>query len=301
MSVRGKIVATLIRPNKLLYRLIKPSAKSIRRYVHPQSWLGGKLCSPFGVKIEKTAYSEVPCVTFTPKVKSDNKAVIVYLHGGGYCFGSSLTTHRLGVALLAKHTGITCHSIDYRLAPEHPYPAALNDALTAWQGIVDSYPGHMIILGGDSAGGGLSLAMMMRLRADGGRLPDAAILFSPWIDLTCQGESYDTKARADPMFTPSMLRDRSEDYAPGNVDRTNPYISPAFGDFANLPRMLILCGGNEILLSDSEGLAKKANSVGVNVELALWENMFHDWWLFGMFIPETKQCLARISAWLNRA
>ena len=301
MSIRGRIVATLIRPNKFLYRFIRPSAKGVRRYVHPQSWLGGKLCSPRGVKIQKTAYSDVPCVTFTPKIKSEKKAIIVFLHGGGYCFGSSLTTHRLGVALMAKHTGITCHSIDYRLAPEHPYPAALDDAMTAWQGIVDSYPDHMIILSGDSAGGGLSLAMMMQLRDDRGRLPDAAILFSPWTDLTCQGDSYDTKARTDPMFTPSMPRDCSEYYAPEGVDKTNPYISPAFGDLSNLPRMLILCGGNEILLSDSENLAQQAKSAGVDVELALWENMFHDWWLFGLFIPETKQCLSKVSTWLNSA
>ena len=211
--MRGKIVATLIRPNKLLYRMLRPSARGVRRYVHPQSWLGGKLCSPFGVKITRTTYSGIPGVSFSPKRQSGDKAIIVFFHGGGYCFGSSLTTHRLGIALMAKNTGLTCHSIDYRLAPEHPYPAALDDALTAWQDIVDSHPDHKIILSGDSAGGGLSLALMMRLRSEGCVLPDAAVLFSPWTDLTCQGESYVTKARVDPMFTPSMPRDCSHYYA----------------------------------------------------------------------------------------
>lgn len=299
MSVRGKIVATLIRPNKLLYRMLRPSARWVRRYVHPQSWLGGKLCSPFGVEITRSIYSGIPGVRFSPKRQSEDKAIIVFFHGGGYCFGSSLTTHRLGVALMAKNTGLTCHSIDYRLAPEHPYPAALDDALTAWQGIVDSHPEHKIILSGDSAGGGLSLALMMRLRAEGSRLPDAAVLFSPWTDLTCQGESYVTKARVDPMFTPAMPRDCSQYYAPEGTDKTNPLISPAFGDFSGLPRMLILCGGNEILLSDSKTLAEAAETAGVDIELAIWENMFHDWWLFGLFIPETKQCLTKVSTWLK--
>ena len=279
--------------------MLRPSARWVRRYVHPQSWLGGKLCSPFGVRITRANYSGIPGVKFSPKIRTEQKDLIVFFHGGGYCFGSSLTTHRLGVALMAKHTGLTCHSIDYRLAPEHPYPAALNDALTAWQGIVDSHPNHRIILSGDSAGGGLSLALMMRLQAEGGRLPDAAILFSPWTDLTCQGDSYATKARVDPMFTPSMPRDCSHYYAPEETDKTNPFVSPAFGNFTGLPRMLILCGGNEILLSDSKTLAEGAKSAGVDVELAIWDNMFHDWWLFGLFIPETKQCLTKVSAWLE--
>ncbi len=279
--------------------MLRPSARWVRRYVHPQSWLGGKLCSPFGVRITRANYSGIPGVKFSPKIRTEQKDLIVFFHGGGYCFGSSLTTHRLGVALMAKHTGLTCHSIDYRLAPEHPYPAALNDALTAWQGIVDSHPNHRIILSGDSAGGGLSLALMMRLQAEGGRLPDAAILFSPWTDLTCQGDSYATKARVDPMFTPAMPRDCSHYYAPEGTDKTNPFVSPAFGNFTGLPRMLILCGGNEILLSDSKTLAEGAKSAGVDVELAIWDNMFHDWWLFGLFIPETKQCLTKVSAWLE--
>ena len=299
LSFRGWIVASLIRPNKLLYRIFKPSAKGVRRYVHPQSWLGGKIFSPFGVKISKTNYDGIPGVSFTPKSVKDNNAVIVFLHGGGYCFGSSLTTHRLGVALMAKHTGITCHSIDYRLAPEHPYPAALDDAMLAYQDIVSNNPASRIILAGDSAGGGLSLALMMKLRDEGGPMPNAAVLFSPWTDLSCQGESFDLNAKADPMFTPSMPRDCSHYYAPEGIDMTDPYVSPAYGDFSNLPRMLVLCGGNEILLSDSEDLVDKAKAAGVDVDFSLWPNMFHDWWLFGQFIPETKQCLTEVSQWLE--
>lgn len=299
LSLRSRIVATMIRPNKLLYRLLKPSAKTVRRYIHPQAWLGGKMLSPFGVKILRANYDGVPGVVFKPKTIKHQNTIMIFLHGGGYVFGSSLTTHRLGVALMAKITGIICHSIDYRLAPEHPYPAALDDALKAYKHIIANNPNSRIILAGDSAGGGLSLALMMKLRDSGGHLPDDAVLFSPWTDLTCQGESFDLKAKADPMFAPSMPRDCSHYYAPEGVDMTDPYVSPAYGDFRDLPRLLVLCGGNEILLSDSESLAVKTKAAGIDVEFSLWPNMFHDWWLFGQFIPETHQCLTKVSQWLS--
>ena len=298
MSFRGWIIASLIRPNKLLYRIFQPSAKWARRYIHPQSWLGGKIFSPIGVKVKRTDYGGIPGVSFRPRAADDN-AVVIFLHGGGYCFGSSLTTHRLGVSLLAKFTGITCHSIDYRLAPEHPFPAALDDAMAAYEHIVSKNSDSRIILAGDSAGGGLSLALMMRLRDTGGRLPDDAVLFSPWTDLTCRGESFETKAKSDPMFSPAMPRNCSHYYAPQDIDMTDPYVSPAFGDFSDLPRCLVICAGNEIFLSDSEDLADKAAAAGVDVELAVWPAMFHDWWLFGQFIPETKQCLTKVSQWLG--
>ncbi len=299
LSLRGWIIATLIRPNKSLYRILKPSAKGVRRYIHPQAWLGGKIMSPFGIKITRTSFGGVPGVLFSPKISKQQSAIMVFFHGGGYCFGSSLTTHRLGIALMAKETGILCHSVDYRLAPENPYPAALDDAWQAYHQIIQANPNRRIILSGDSAGGGLALALAMKLRDEKGRLPDDLILFSPWTDLTCRGDSFASKAKVDPMFTTSMPRDCSHYYAPEGVDMTDPYISPAFGDVSELPRCLILCGGNEILLSDSESLALKFEDSGGDVELALWPAMFHDWWLFGQFIPETKQCLTKVSQWLG--
>ena len=298
MSFRGKIVAALIRPNKLIYRIFRPSARFVRFYVHPQAWLGGKFFSPFGISIKRTKLAGVPTVTFQPKKNLRENTLIVYFHGGGYCFGSSLTTHRLGLAHLAKITGITTHSVDYRLAPEHPYPAALNDAENTWKEIVKNNPESKIILSGDSAGGGLCLALMLKLRDNGDKMPDAAVLFSPWSDLTCQSETYHTKAKADPMFSPKMPIECSKYYAPNPIDKTEPYISPAFGDLSNLPRTLIIAGGNEILLGDSLQIKHNAESVGAKFELEIWPEMFHDWWLFGTFIPETRQCLNKVSEWI---
>ena len=289
----------MIRPNKLLYNLFRPSAKLVRYYVHPQAWIGGQIFSSFGIKVKRDNFSGIPGAIFTPRKNVNTKSIIFYLHGGGYCFGSSLTTHKVGLTKLAKQTGSVCYSVDYRLAPEHQYPAALDDALTAWKHIVRQNPNCNIILAGDSAGGGLSLALIMYLRDNNEQLPDGLVLFSPWTDLTCSGETYETKAKYDPMFTTNMTKDSANIYVPEDVKKTDPYISPLYGDFTNLPRTLVLVGGNEILLDDSRLFAQKATESGVDIEIDIWPSMFHDWWLFGSFIPETKQVLDKVTNWIN--
>ncbi|MBD42504.1 MAG: alpha/beta hydrolase [Euryarchaeota archaeon] len=289
----------MIRPNKLLYNLFRPSAKFVRYYVHPQSWIGGLIFSSFGIKVKRDNFSGIPGAIFTPSKNVNTKSIIVYLHGGGYCFGSSLTTHKVGLTRLAKQTRLVCYSVDYRLAPEHQYPAALDDALIAWNHIVSQNPNCNIILAGDSAGGGLSLALMMYLRDNNKRLPDGLVLFSPWTDLTCSGETYQTKAKYDPMFTTNMPKDSANNYVPEGVKKTDPYISPLYGSFTNLPRTLILVGENEILLDDSRLFAQKAKESGVDIEIDIWPNMFHDWWLFGSFIPETIQVLDKAANWID--
>ena len=298
MSLQGRLVSALIRPNKSLYRIFRPSAKLVRFFVHPQAWLGSKLFAPFGIEIKRKTFGGVPGVTFTPKKSPRADIVMVYFHGGGFCFGSSLTTHRMGLTTLSKITNIICHSIDYRLAPENPYPAALDDALASWRYITETNPNSKIILAGDSAGGGLSLALMMYLRDNSERLPDSTILFSPWTDLNCESETYQSKAKADPMFIPQMTRDCSEYYVPKSVDKKDPYISPAYGDLSGLPRTLIMTGENEILLDDTRIIRQKAVNQDVDIEVQIWPTMFHDWWLFGSFIPETKQCLTKIAEWI---
>ena len=172
MSVRAQILSTLIRPNKFIYRYIQPSAKFIRLFVHPPSWLGGHLFRSFGTKHQNTEFGGVPGVSFMPKKIHNENSLIVYFHGGGYSFGSSLTTHRIGLSNLAKVTGRVCHSVDYRLAPEHQYPAALDDAVAAWKNIVGENSESEIILMGDSAGGGLSLALLLYLRDNNEKLPN---------------------------------------------------------------------------------------------------------------------------------
>ncbi len=297
MSIRSTLMSTfLLRPNKTLYRLLRPSPSIIRFVIHPQSWFWGKLLSPFGVRLENTHYGNVPGVTFTPKKNVRPNTIFVYLHGGGYCIGSSRTTHRIGLTNLSKTTSSVCHSIDYRLAPNHPFPAALEDAVKAWKAIVADNPDSQIILSGDSAGGGLSLALMMHLRDEGSRLPDAAVLFSPWTDLTCSSQTYTTLAKADPMIPTSATNHCAGHYTPNSADRKDPFISPMFGDFTGLPRTLILVGDREILLDDSRKVGEKAKDAGVDIEVDIWPGMFHDWWLFPL--PESKQCLRKVADWI---
>ena len=259
----------------------------------------GKLFSPFGVRTENTHFGDVPSVTFTPKRNVRSNTIFVFLHGGGYCIGSSRTTHRIGLANLSKTTSCIIHSVDYRLAPTHPYPAALDDAMEAWKAIVSDNPDSQIILGGDSAGGGLSLALMMRLRDEGFRLPDAAVLFSPWTDLTCSSQTHKTLAKADPMIPRHVTNDCAGHYAPDSANRKDPLISPMFGDYTSLPRTLILVGDQEILLDDSRIVGEQAKAAGADFEVDIWPNMFHDWWLFGSFIPESKQCLLKVADWVH--
>ena len=288
----------MLRPNKTLYGLFRPSPRFIRFSVHPQTWFTAKLFSPFGVHTENTHYGSVPGVTFTPKKNVRPNTIFVFLHGGGYCIGSSRTTHRIGLANLSKTTSCIIHSVDYRLAPEHPYPAALEDAVKAWNAVVSDNPDSQIILSGDSAGGGLSLALMMRLRDEGSRLPDAAVLFSPWTDLTCSSETYKTLAKADPMLHHSAAIDCAKHYVPHSANPKDPYISPMFGDFTGLPRTLILVGDRELLLDDSRKVGEKAKNAGVDVDVDIWPGMFHDWWLFGASVPESKQCLRKVAEWI---
>ena len=289
----------MIRPNKFLYNLLRPSARLVRYYVHPQAWIGGQIFSSFGIKVKRDNFSGIPGAIFTPRKNVNTKSIIFYLHGGGYCFGSSLTTHKVGLTKLAKQTRSVCYSVDYRLAPEHQYPAALDDALTAWKHIISQNPNCNIILAGDSAGGGLGLALMMYLRDNNEQLPDGLVLFSPWTDLTCSGETYETKAKYDPMFSTNMPKDSANIYVPEDVKKTDPYVSPLYGNFTNLPRTLVLVGDNEILLDDSRLFAQKAEESGVDIEIDIWPSMFHDWWLFGSFIPETRQVLDKVANWIN--
>jgi monoterpene epsilon-lactone hydrolase len=261
-------------------------------------WAASKLFGPFGIKTKKDRFGGIPGMTFNPKKNTRKDTIIVFLHGGGYCIGSSNTTHRIGLANFSKITSCTIHSVDYRLAPKHPYPAALDDAVEAWKAIVTDNPDCQIILSGDSAGGGLSLALMMRLRDAEVRLPDAAVLFSPWTDLTCSSQTYAKFAREDPMIHRKITNDCANHYVPDTFDKKNPLISPIFGDFTGLPRILILVGGREVLLDDSRLVGENAASAGVDIEVDIWPDMFHDWWLFGSVVPEAKQCLQKVADWI---
>ncbi len=252
---------------------------------------------PADCKYERVDAGGVPAEwAVAPGAREDR--VLVYVHGGGYCLGS-LATHRSHCARLSRSAGVRVLSADYRLAPEHPHPAAVEDAAAAVRWIyAQGYSPGRVAIGGDSAGGGLALATLLALRDAGDPLPAAGVCISPWTDLTGSGESVKTKAALDPMVTEDSLRLMADAYA-GSRDRRAPLASPLFADLRGLPPLLLHVGSAEILLDDSTRLASRARSAGVDVTLEIWEDMIHVWHAFADLLPEGMQAVQRIGAWLE--
>jgi monoterpene epsilon-lactone hydrolase len=224
---------------------------------------------------------------------------ILYLHGGGYYFCSP-RSHRSLVFQLAARSGARTFSLDYRLAPEHPFPAALDDALAAYRRLVaDGTPPDSIVVAGDSAGGGLALALLVALRDSSDALPAAALLFSPWTDLAATGDTLVTNDGADPMFRGAAVARAARFYL-GDTDPTHPYASPVYADLAGLPPLFIQAGSTEVLLDDARRTAKRATAAGVLVEFEVWRKMPHVWQLFAPFVPEARRALDRAAAFARR-
>lgn len=228
----------------------------------------------------------------------DTGAVILYFHGGVYVIGSAATSIGL-VAELARRTGARVITLDYRLAPEHPYPAAVDDARDAYQGLLEQgVDPAQIALAGESAGGGLAVAALLALRDAGAPLPSCAFMMSPYADLTLSGASIANRAAVDRTLTPEGLLLRIPDYVAG-ADATDPLISPVFGDLTGLPPLLIQVGSNEILLSDALRLAERAAMADVTVTLDVTDGVPHVFQAFAAMLDEADAALARASAFLR--
>jgi epsilon-lactone hydrolase len=222
--------------------------------------------------------------------KADSKNVILYFHGGGYIVGSR-TTHRSMVRQLCKEANCRALLIDYRLAPEHPFPAALDDAYLVYDWLMaQGYGAENIFIAGDSAGAGLTLACLLKLRDEKKPLPRAAGIFSPWTDLTASGDSVKTRDARDPMLSGSKIPDAAEIYAAGE-DLTHPYISPLFADLTGLPPLFVQVGTEEVLFDDADRLVKKAKEAGVQAELEIWQGMPHVHQIAHKLVPEARQAL----------
>jgi phosphinothricin tripeptide acetyl hydrolase len=226
-------------------------------------------------------------------------ATIVYLHGGGYVMGS-LNTHRTLAYNLAKASGFQVLQVDYRLAPEHPFPAALQDSITTIKWLrQNGLPAKQIGIAGDSAGGGLALATCLALRDAGEELPAAVVCISPWTDLAGQGESMQGKASVDPFISSSEVEYFRNLYIK-NEDPRLPLASPLYADLAGLPPLLFQVGSDEILLDDSTRLAAKAKQAGVEVELKVWKKMIHVWHLFAPILSEGQEAIAEAASFLEK-
>jgi acetyl esterase/lipase len=226
---------------------------------------------------------------------ADQPVIVYYLHGGGYFFGSP-KTHRPIVVSLAKAFGGLAYALDYRLAPEYPFPAAVEDAAEAYRWLVATHPNSRIVIAGDSAGGGLAIVTAIGVRAAGLPSPAAIIAFSPWCDLACTGLSLVTNAQSCAMFTPKGIRQAAALYLAGS-DPCDPRASPLYADLAGLPPMLLFASNQETLLDDAVRLAQRARSAGVEVKLVRRDGVPHVWPVFVHILPEARETVAQLSTW----
>lgn len=249
------------------------------------------------ISVKRMKLDGLPTDRFMRLAEPTDTTTLLYFHGGGYVFGNP-GTHRQFVAYLADATGTTAYAPQYRLAPRHPFPAAVDDAISAYEALLERGISHRtIIVAGDSAGGGLALALVHRARAQGLPLPGGIIVFSPYADLTHSGYTIELNAGTD--YLPlSELSEPNDGYAPGFSLR-NPEISPLFADMAGYPPMLIFAGGREMLLDDAVRLDARARAEGVDSTLAVEEDMMHVWPAALTWEPATPRTFAKCAEWVS--
>jgi acetyl esterase/lipase len=249
------------------------------------------------IKVEKIDANGVPCQMLTPP-GADADRVIVYVHGGGYVFGS-LVSHGGVVGELARSSACRALQVDYRLAPEHPFPAAVEDACAAYRYLVaNGTAPEKITIMGDSAGGGLAIATIVALRDAGDTGPGAVVCLSPWVDLEGTGDSVTSRADRDPMVDPEMLHGIAATYLAG-ADPKSPAASPIHANLNGLPPLLIQVGEREILFSDAEALATKAKIAGADVTFEEWPEMIHVWHLFYPMLTEGRDAIKRVGEFVQ--
>ncbi|MCK8060637.1 MULTISPECIES: alpha/beta hydrolase [unclassified Fusibacter] len=295
ISIRGKIahrMITKITSSRLF-------GKKVRRGEHLTKVDEPQWKCPRGYECE-IIVREKFILEFIKNYRHNQKRVVLQLHGGGY-IGRLRNVHRNMAKLYSEYgNGIGVLTPDYRVAPDDPYPAALEDALDSYEWLLQNgYSENQIIVAGDSAGGGLAMALCLYLKTQARKLPCAIIAMSPWTDMTASGKSYDFNFERDPLFgntRDSVLYNR--DYL-GDENEEKPYVSPMFGDFYGFPPMLIQAGSYEMLLSDSINVAKKAKESGVSVKLHIYEGMFHDFQMAMEFLPEAKMAWTEVGEFID--
>ncbi len=278
--------------------------------------LGGGATDIQGMRagMEETAFPATEAATVTPVeangvpgewvtvAESDPNRRLLYVHGGGYVIGSPVTHRRLCEGI-AKAGGCSVLNLDYRLAPEAPFPAAVDDAINGLKFIQENGPNgaaaaEAVFVAGDSAGGGLTLATLLAARDRGVEQPNAAIGISAWTDLAITGETIQTRAEADPLITDaSMINGMATAYL-GSTDATDPLASPLYADYAGLPPLLLQVGDAEVLLSDTTRVTEKARAAGVDVVEEVWDEMFHVWHAFAPMLPEGQAAIDRIGEFI---
>lgn len=267
-----KAVHSLQEPETMTTEDLEKQRRSQEALGNMAAAMGGLVWEPFGLGGMDAAWMRL-------ERPHKRRRVILYCHGGGYTSGG-LGFSKVLASKLTRATGLDVLAFDYRLAPEHPYPAAVEDAQAAWDHLMRlGFGARDVVLAGDSAGGNMALVLCLRLRAEGRMLPGALLLMSPWTDMTCSGESLTERADIDPVLTPEYIYAVREAYA-GSLDPAQPELSPLLADLAGLPPTLIQVGTHEILFSDAERLAERMNAAGTECRLEVWEGMWHDFQMY---------------------
>ena len=271
-----------------------PSLKKSREVMDDN---GAKFRVPEDVSLEPLSADGVDAEFLTAPGADANKAVL-YLHGGGYAIGS-IKSHRYLMQNISRVSGVRTLGINYALAPENPFPAAVDDAATAYRWLLkEGFKPENIAIAGDSAGGGLTLATLLFLRDAGDPLPAAGVCISPWTDMTCSAESYTTRLESDPMVIGNGLQKMADFYV-GDADYKDPLASPVFADMAGMPPLLIHVGGREVLYDDALTVYENAKKAGVDVELLDEPEMFHVWHAFAPMLEEAQEAVDKIGGYLR--
>ena len=255
--------------------------------------------APAGVQVQAAHLSGCPGEWLRP-AGANAHSVLLYLHGGAYVTGSC-HTHRGLAGHLAQAAGMDCFLLDYRLAPEHPFPAAVEDAHAVYLALHQQNPARTIVLAGDSAGGGLALALALRLRDAGHAAPGAMALLSPWTDLTLSLPTHQSKAAVDPFFPDTSTLSMAAQLYFGSSDLAAPLASPHFAALHGLPRTLIHVGEHEALLGDAQALAAKLQAAGTPVQLREFQGMWHVWQIFAGRFAEADASVRQLGAFLRSA
>ncbi|MBI1318877.1 MAG: alpha/beta hydrolase fold domain-containing protein [Candidatus Hydrogenedens sp.] len=250
-----------------------------------------------GVRRRDVEAAGLRAAWFDPSAATGEHAIL-YFHGGGYALGS-IDTHDSLTSRMAEAAGASCLSVEYRLAPEHRYPAALEDGLAAYRWMLEhAAPAERLAIAGDSAGGGLALATLVAARDAGLPLPACAVCLSPWADLACEGESIEARKKIDPTVSPGILRRLAHIYL-GHDDPRHPLASPLYANLSGLPPLLVQVGTAEVLFDDSARLAERARAQGVDVHLEVWDDMFHVWQLFAPLLDEAQAAIDAIGRFIR--
>jgi acetyl esterase/lipase len=275
---------------------VKRRLKGVRDYRVARKILRpGPFKVPSAVQVSPASIGGVPGERLEGPTAGNT--VLLYLHGGGY-FGCSAESHRPITVFFALQ-GFRVFAPDYRLAPENRFPAAVDDAVAVYRGLLSAgYPPERIVIAGESAGGGLTLSLMLSLRSVGVPLPAAAALYSPWTDLAATGDSIRTNSERCAMFCGSDVA-ASARYYLGDTDPRNPLASPLYADLTGLPPLLIHVGADEVLRDDSTRLTERARAAGVPVDLKIWPVVPHAWQLAPHLIPEARQSLRESAAFFH--